>query len=99
MGFNGKRSETEKTEHGNETSKLMIGMVDKRKPGMEFLGKRWKLYMKKYFFSILKGLTIQFTVTDLETDFQDIFKKKCVVTYHQITKTDWLDFTFNQPEF
>jgi len=40
MGFNGKRSETEKTEHGNDTSKLMIGMVDKRKPGMEFLGKR-----------------------------------------------------------
>ena len=50
------------------------------------------------FFPFLKGLTIQFTVTDLETDFQDIFKIKCVVN-NQIIKTDWLDFTFKQTEF
>ena len=43
MGFMAKRSELEKeaeNKTGISTSKLMIGMVDKRKPGMEFLGKR-----------------------------------------------------------
>ena len=39
MRFTSKRAETENsTEAG--TSKLMVGLVDKRKPGMEFLGKR-----------------------------------------------------------
>ena len=39
MRFTSKRAETENsTEVG--TSKLMVGLVDKRKPGMEFLGKR-----------------------------------------------------------
>ena len=47
MGFNGKRSgpdydnKTESVAGGAPgSSKLMVGMVDKRKPGMEFLGKR-----------------------------------------------------------
>ena len=44
MGFAAKRSEegesAAENKTGVSTSKLMIGMVDKRKPGMEFLGKR-----------------------------------------------------------
>ena len=42
MRFASKR--TVDTENSTEagSSKLMVGLVDKRKPGMEFLGKRYK---------------------------------------------------------
>ena len=39
MGFTGKRAGNEDGSDAG-VSKLMVGLVSKRKPGMEFLGKR-----------------------------------------------------------
>ena len=44
MRFASKRAEPENTTQ-SASSKLMVGLVDKRKPGMEFLGKRSDMHI------------------------------------------------------
>ena len=45
MRFASKRAEPENTTEAG-SSKLMVGLVDKRKPGMEFLGKRSDIHIQ-----------------------------------------------------